>query len=350
MDNFKFLFLIFIFSNSLLCTTANCVVSFNNRGNVEALSQAGCDPNGTLIADGVCIEKDYNYRAPPDQTKMPISDQGIRISFWNYNVLQINEKRETILIDAGLTYFWRDDRIKTDPTLLNTFSWNFPVAPGITLKWYDNIPWDQMIWHPQGVYFHDAYKRQLVYKPASFLQIMSGDPRLEAKTKFNENATFLVYKKDYHLGINCNFEFSNFPMDRHICHLKLTNRYIRELKLTLYDFTFWRLASNEIRYLERDGFNISASFEGNNATRNSSVDSYVLLKLDMHRIMHPYFNQYYAPSVAIVCISQISFIIPPSSIPGRLGLVATLFLTMTNILIDSNVSKYECTSTELHRY
>ena len=150
------------------------------------------------------------------------------------------------------------------------------------------------------------------------------------------------------MGINCKFEFSNFPMDRHRCILKLTNRPIRELRLTLYDFVIGRFASNLIKDLERDGFDIRISFKGNNATRNSSVVSFVILKLDMHRILHPYINQYYAPSVAIVCISQVSFIIPPSSIPGRLGLVATLFLTMTNILIDSNVSKCKCKPIGIH--
>ena len=329
-------------SNSLVFTTAKCFDSFTDQGNVEALSQAGCNSNGTLITNGLCIEEDYDNRVPPDQTKMPISDQGIGISFLSYDVLQINEERHIILMDAGLTFFWRDDRIKSNPSLLNNFSWNFPSAPGVTFKWYDNIPWDQMIWHPQGVQLQHAYKIDLIHKPASFLHIMPGNLRLEAKTKLSENATFLIYKKTYHLGINCKFEFSNFPMDRHICMLKLTNRYLRELRLTLYDFEIGRFAANRIGDLERDGFDIRISFEGNNATRNSSVVSLVALKLDMHRILHPYINQYYAPSVAIVCISQVSFIIPPSSIPGRLGLVATLFLTMTNILIDSNVSKCKC--------
>ena len=101
--------------------------------------------------------------------------EGIRITFWNYAVLAINEKRETIEIDIDLSFWWRDDRIKTDSALLNTFSWNFPAAAGVTLRWYDDISWDKTIWHPKGIHLNRTYKEQLVHEPADFLHITSGD-------------------------------------------------------------------------------------------------------------------------------------------------------------------------------
>ena len=55
--------------------------------------------------------------------------------------------------------------------------------------------------------------------------------------------------------------------------------------------------------------------------------------LTLERILEPYLLQYYFPSIAIVIISQISFIIPLSAIPGRVALIVTLFLTLTNIFI-----------------
>lgn len=55
--------------------------------------------------------------------------------------------------------------------------------------------------------------------------------------------------------------------------------------------------------------------------------------IELRRLVQPYIFQYYFPSAAIVAVSHISFIIPLNSIPGRVGLVVTQFLTLTNIFI-----------------
>ena len=337
INHLKFLFVILAVLHSILRGDANSLNFVTEKEDVETLVQAGCNSNGTVISKGVCIEDTYDLRSPPDQTQLPIDYQGIRITFWNYAVLAINEKRETLEIDIDLSFWWRDDRIKTDSALLNTFSWYFPAAAGVTLRWYDDTSWDKTIWHPKGIHLNRTYKEQLVHEPADFLHITSGDSI--SGINLGKNTTILYYRKNYRLGLNCKFDFSGFPMDSQQCSLQLTNRFIRELKLYLHDFNHDDFASNPLKTLSRDGFDFWISFEENNATRNSSVISDVKLNLNMKRIMYPYLSQYYVPAAWIVCISHLSFIIPPSSIPGRLGLVATLFLTMTNIYIDSNVSK-----------
>jgi hypothetical protein len=57
----------------------------------------------------------------------------------------------------------------------------------------------------------------------------------------------------------------------------------------------------------------------------------------LKRVVQPYMFQYYLPCAAIVVISQISFIIPIFAIPGRVPLVVTQFLTLTNIFISQMV-------------
>ena len=54
-------------------------------------------------------------------------------------------------------------------------------------------------------------------------------------------------------------------------------------------------------------------------------------------MFQPFLYMYYLPCMAIVLVSQISFIIPLSSIPGRVALVVTQFLTLTNIFIHQTV-------------
>ena len=60
--------------------------------------------------------------------------------------------------------------------------------------------------------------------------------------------------------------------------------------------------------------------------------------IKLQRFIQPYVFQYYFPCAAIVIISQISFTIPVSAIPGRVGIIVTQFLTLTNIFIYQMVS------------
>ena len=53
--------------------------------------------------------------------------------------------------------------------------------------------------------------------------------------------------------------------------------------------------------------------------------------IKLQRIIQPYVFQYYFPCAAIVIISLISFLIPLSAIPGRVGVMVTQFLSMTSI-------------------
>ena len=71
---------------------------------------------------------------------------------------------------------------------------------------------------------------------------------------------------------------------------------------------------------------------------DGNKDAYVGITFKMVRILSPFIFQYHLPAAAIVFVSQVSFIIPPSAIPGRIGLLATLFLTLINLFINHMVS------------
>ena len=58
----------------------------------------------------------------------------------------------------------------------------------------------------------------------------------------------------------------------------------------------------------------------------------------LRRKVTPFAIQYYIPCAAIVMLTQISFIVPISSIPGRVVLLITEFLTLINIFIHQQVT------------
>ena len=92
-----------------------------------------------------------------------------------------------------------------------------------------------------------------------------------------------------------------------------------------------------------NGFYVTINYTGsfveyNNSYPNMTVKDFGF-DITLERMFQPFLFQYYLPCMAIVLVSQISFIIPLSSIPGRVALVVTQFLTLTNIFIHSTVSK-----------
>ena len=59
--------------------------------------------------------------------------------------------------------------------------------------------------------------------------------------------------------------------------------------------------------------------------------------IKLGRCILPFIIKYYLPCIAIITVSLINFLISVSSIPARVALLVTQFLTLTNILIAQQV-------------
>ena len=60
------------------------------------------------------------------------------------------------------------------------------------------------------------------------------------------------------------------------------------------------------------------------------------IEINFKRHSVKYLYVYYLPSGLFVVVSWVSFLVPPEIIPGRMAMLVTLFLVLTNIF---NVSK-----------
>ena len=79
-----------------------------------------------------------------------------------------------------------------------------------------------------------------------------------------------------------------------------------------------------------DDFAIQINFKNNQTGMHS--------KIHLKRYILPFVIKYYLPSIAIITVSLISFLISVYSIPARVALLVTQFLTLTNILIAQQVN------------
>ena len=152
---------------------------------------------------------------------------------------------------------------------------------------------------------------------------------------FDPNATLIRAYMQWHATVSCNFDFSNYPLDDQNCNFRMV---LYDVNVTFYD----RLMDASFpaqKYTEMQGFKITKTLAD---TLYLEFDSFPYSEfgfdLKIKRIIKPYVMQYYAPSFAIVMVSGLSFVVPMSATPGRIGLVVTQFLTLTTIFIHQKVN------------
>ena len=79
-----------------------------------------------------------------------------------------------------------------------------------------------------------------------------------------------------------------------------------------YDFEYESIPEN--RSVEIAGFELSVAG----------------VRIKMSRRYSPFIYNVYLPTIALTMASFISFMIPPNIVPGRIGIIVTLFLMLIN--------------------
>ena len=307
----------------------------DNEPTKTIIEKAGCsfaNDNQLLVRD-VCLSPHY------ESNKMPINPEGktpIDITLFSAIVTEVNERRNSLTIKLVQFFKWYDSRIKLS---------NDATTDNLGRFW---LPREKIkhIWHPdRDMYTENLEEWKTVHENAIYgkLAILSYPVLNDTKISKEERATKLKGKdptsrpisvKDTKLGalktwrakLRCVFDFSSFPFDTNRCTFLQFGNDGSVLSLAA--------AENRIEWShEIDGFKIEIGNVGQLGKNSAGFN------IAIKRMIEPYLYQYYLPCIAIVAVSQISFLIPLNAIPGRVALVVTQFLTLTNIFMHQIVSK-----------
>ena len=278
-------------------------------------------PNAKLLASGVCIDPDYTKYVAPNNGKTlvysTIESQMIR---------SVNAKEGTISIDFIMAIRWLDPNIKTH------FSRRDQRDGGIALS----------EWALEEIWMPDIYilNRQSFQDPAEWRSIKSST--VLASNKFNDlrtrqNKTTEIQKTAIEIRfeikatVYCNFNHIAYPLDRQTCDVRLGSGSTGAVFVLFDSNTLY----HQKKTYQAENFDLSVTFfDGRMKHGNNSIGIHV----EMERIRNSFIFEYYIPCIAIVLVSELSFVIPITSIPGRVGLLITLFLTLINLFIHQMVS------------
>ena len=276
----------------------------------------------------ICREKGYQSNDPPRKNLTQIY-----VEVGHLKILEIQQRENKIKIHISQKLSWFDHRITLDPIYLQGFHSHNPMG----IKEMDKErPYNLLsetncpIWYPNITQKKESLQQGKQTSRFKYMIFTAGETISTAGE--DQNSTRISMEQKNTQELFCDMNVDQFPFDTHKCNVTGFNEDTAALELLLGN-TGIKTVTKQIY---QSGFYITVTWHG---TVINGKSSYVRFDLKLARILSTFIFQYYLPSMAIVCVSHVSFIIPPSVAPGRIGLLATLFLTLTNLFIHHMVNK-----------
>ena len=278
--------------------------------------------NGKSLSSSICLPEGYNLG------EVPAIPSIIHTIFEINNIREIDDKKMTVTFEFYQQLTWVDDRI------ILTLSDEEVQLGGVPLTS------NQLhhIWTP-GLWIQSLFdfKLRSVFEPSIGLFIHE-KTRCELtgcnnsnSAKDNENVTAVTFNFEARATVFCNFNYFRYPMDTQTCDFIMSSAY------PFPDIVIFKLEESQFgttfNNSNTDDFILDITF---NDIVNGFSGISCVLKLE--RCLLPYIMKYYLPCIAMVLVSFISFLLSLNSIPARVALLVTLFLTLTNILIAQQVN------------
>ena len=302
----SFFFIIGFYGNTFAQVTLETTsdTDTNSKDNVNC-------PGGRLLSSSICLPNGYRKGELP---KIPLE---INTAIQVNNIRNVDDKKMTVSLEFHPQFIWADSRIVTNFT-------EKELKSGSVLN-NNNL---ELIWKPD-LLIENLCKFEL----HSVLEDLSGLAIGNGLALGLKNETVIWYEFSAMAVIYCNFDFARFPMDQQSCNFTIGTTYPSTGTVI---FTF---------HSDSDAFNFGKdtqttddfSLQIDKAIGNMDNNTKFGFTIKMNRLLQPFIMECYLPCVAIVIVSKISFLIPLDSVPGRVALLVTQFLTLTNICIHQQV-------------
>ena len=264
--------------------------------------------------------KKYSKLSPNDVYGLPFST--VYTDVMNYQIRDINVKDRTITIDMSLSMIWMDSRIFSHEPEIATLSAEasgYEIYPGATSS----------IWKPHLPIFNlSDYK---AFGDSIYMTSLKTIRSNYFDGKFCIRGPMLKYELEAKVSFYCDFDLSNYPLDRSLCELRIGGRSSNMAFKWSADTN--KAPSSRIFQVS----DITADVSLANVGHGISTKGKIGFDIRITRSLKPFILKYYIPCIAIVIMSQLSFLIPLDSLPGRVGLVVTQFLTLMSLFIQQMV-------------
>ena len=250
----------------------------------------------------------------------------IYVDVQQYRIRDINEIRQTVTMDISLSLSWMDNHIYShdpyniDPQLLIVHEGYEIYSGARTAIWKPDVPISNLS-------DYKSFHASMHVKSWKVLRsnVLDGNVCVRGP--------MLEYDIIFTSSFYCDFDLSNYPVDISICSLWIGGQSS--------NIVFKWSADAPKSFIPRTFslFDVMANVTMIEATNDIPTNNKIGLKIEIKRVLRPFILKYYIPCFAIVFMAQLSFLIPLESLPARVGLVVTQFLTLISLFIQQMVNK-----------
>ena len=297
-----------------------------NENNLEAINLSKLNLQDALIckeghSSSVCIPPGYNKEIGPWKYRH-LADESLpwyfMMDFYIFDVQEINDQKLTITFDVYFKLKWSEPRFQVNTS---SDSWQ----TGTTLidgEEYYLLPLDtrEDLWIP-ALEMHnvESFIPQKIFRESASLRI-NGKKLIRYITKVK-------------IVLTCQMTFNGYPFDSHTCFYHVGS-FFQPIEI-------WNCSSNvhfndtrqrSLQYhisiddLPHEGGTLEEIMSG----RTWAVCGF---QIDLVRKKGQIFIQVYLISLLLIILAWVSFIVNPDVVPGRMGLLVTVFLVLINIFI-----------------
>ena len=231
-------------------------------------------------------------------------------------IQEVDDFKHTIKLEMYFIIKWWEPRMKIKPILNATE--NEKNAPEI----FYAIPLDnlELLWTPDV----EIYSMNMYQSPKVLRKEM-------ASLKVNKDS-ILRYSNYATLTLSCKLHFDDYPFDSHHCIFRAGSyTYWDEIVECTSKLVKWNTS-------EQQSFQYEATLEDMSQEHHTwytpehgwaTCGFEITLKRPKTQII----IEVYLTATSLVIISWLSFVVNPSVIPGRMGMLVTVFLVLINIFI-----------------
>ena len=262
-----------------------------------------------------CIPDEYDREIEPWKYRTLTNSTlpwNYHFKFHIYDIQEVDDKKQTISLNMYFRIKWMEPRLvindeASDWNELESNSENgMNVAPEL-LKY---------LWYPDleilGV---EAFSTTNILKKMASLQIYK-----DRSIKFNARVD---------TRISCRMTFDRFPFDFHDCPFQISSYYgTKDTVNCTSEYEYERQRQRSLQYLI-DVDDLSAKHRSYSVDDRHFTTCGVNILLNRTKVQILF--QVYVPTTLLAIVSWVSFTIKPEIVPGRMGLLATIFLVLINI-------------------
>ena len=242
----------------------------------------------------------------------------------------VNDKKRTITVDVSGTMYWSDKNLKTHKLIADYGRNGVKISKEdmneIALSNDDSYN----IWTPDiHVYNISDYQSFVSSIELVSVKVLKKDMPFKGLCI---PGPIIKYQIQAQMTFYCNLDYTYYPRDKSTCRLRFGSTR-SDLGFVLFNNEMWS------KHYRSTNFKIEISTTKENEEK-CMLGPCVGLDIHLTRFIQPYFLKYYLPCCMITCLSQCSFIIPLTALPGRVALTITQLLTLTSIFIQQMVRGY----------